>query len=1354
MTNVVEILVTAKNLTGPALAGVNAQVNSAGAGMRAFHKTALIAGAGLAAIGVESIKMAAKFDSSMTLLHTQAGVAQSKMAGLKQGVLDLAGKVGQDPDSLAESLFHVESNFESMGISSKKALSLVETAAKGATTGHADLVDVTNALTAAVASGIPGVQNFDKAMGVLNATVGVGDMKMQDLAAAFGSGMVATVKGFGLNIQDVGAALAVFGDNNIRGALAGNQLRMSVMALAKPVASSGDALSKLGLEQDTLAKDMQKGGLKLALEDLVSHMHKAGISSKEQGQIITEAFGRKAGAGLNVLVSQMDRLESKYPALAEGANKFGDAWAGTQKTFAFQMKALQASFDALMITVGQKLIPPVQAFVSLMLAHKGATVASTAAIAGLLAATVAVSVAMKAAAAATMLWSGATRGVAAIKGVFETVALKALYMQDAFTAAGGGVRGLRAAFSSLGTVAKGSIILAGLGLAAVGIQKLATMARGAPPDVDKLTTSLKTLAATGKTTGELKSSIGSVDEFVAKLNAMQKGQSDLDKGLEWPKKIAGIGPLIDAVTPKIDDLVNGGKSIGAMKDDFASFDEGLAQLAQGGHAKEAADAFKGYQAALLSSGRTQKDVAALFPKYSLAVADAGAESKLTAKSMGLFGDAAVATQKDLDAEAMSAKGLEQSIMALNAVHRGAFDAETAFQQAISDTKKALKDNGKTLDVHTESGRKNRDVVSQMAARTEDLVDKKMKEKASWSEVDKVYKQGRQSIIDFGIAVYGSKEKAEELADQLLKTPKAKGFDLKVNKENAQHDLESFNAAVKKTPGAKSVTLKTLSKGAEAILEAFGFKVQHLPNGKVKVTAAAGGALSAIGNVSGALDHLDGKTATTYVRTKYVNELAKPGQSVHDVVGATGGLYTGRSFRHGYADGGLVSGPGTGTSDDVFAPWLSNGEFVMKEAAVRKYGERFMMALNEGRLDMPHFARGGKVTKAQQRAREAAKAEADARHEAMGDLTISRFGHMAGYKRSEFGSALGRPDSVSSLVDALNQWRSTILKATHGGTESRLLKQLDSTGRSLLKYEKQLNSVTKSLEKAKDKLASLKDAAASLRDNVKSSLISSANITKGASGEGTVTLAGIRGGMFASRDKVVAFANALKALRSKGFSKSIIQQVAEAGIDGGGLETAGALLQASASEVSSINTVQGQIESAAGAAGKTTADAVYGKAIKDQTAQVKRLQHSQDKLKSSMDGLTKAMEKAIERAFGKKAAGGIVGAAATGGIHGGLTMVGEQGFELLNLPIGSRVLSNPDSRRRLAAAQAPWASMLNSPRRGPSYGAAPAADMRPIIVHQTITLDGKVVARQIFDPLREEIRGRGGNVQNTLGQPGR
>ncbi|MGW1878338.1 hypothetical protein [Streptomyces sp. NPDC001975] len=46
------------------------------------------------------------------------------------------------------------------------------------------------------------------------------------------------------------------------------------------------------------------------------------------------------------------------------------------------------------------------------------------------------------------------------------------------------------------------------------------------------------------------------------------------------------------------------------------------------------------------------------------------------------------------------------------------------------------------------------------------------------------------------------------------------------------------------------------------------KVKRLPHGKVKVTAAAGGALGTIGNVGRALNHLDGQTATTYVVTRY------------------------------------------------------------------------------------------------------------------------------------------------------------------------------------------------------------------------------------------------------------------------------------------------------------------------------------------------------------------------------------------------------------------------------------------------------------------------------------------------------
>ncbi|SIL71790.1 NlpC/P60 family protein [Mycobacteroides abscessus subsp. abscessus] len=58
-----------------------------------------------------------------------------------------------------------------------------------------------------------------------------------------------------------------------------------------------------------------------------------------------------------------------------------------------------------------------------------------------------------------------------------------------------------------------------------------------------------------------------------------------------------------------------------------------------------------------------------------------------------------------------------------------------------------------------------------------------------------------------------------------------------------------------------------------------------------------------------------------------------------------------------ADGGLLSGPGTGTSDSMLAR-VSNGEFVIKAASVSKYGSSLLHAINEGKL--PRFDQGGEV----------------------------------------------------------------------------------------------------------------------------------------------------------------------------------------------------------------------------------------------------------------------------------------------------------------------------------------------------------------------------------------------------------
>jgi hypothetical protein len=59
----------------------------------------------------------------------------------------------------------------------------------------------------------------------------------------------------------------------------------------------------------------------------------------------------------------------------------------------------------------------------------------------------------------------------------------------------------------------------------------------------------------------------------------------------------------------------------------------------------------------------------------------------------------------------------------------------------------------------------------------------------------------------------------------------------------------------------------------------------------------------------------------------------------------------------FAGGGQLRGPGTGTSDSILM-WGSNGEYMIRAAAVRKYGPQFFDMLNG--MKLPGFASGGIV----------------------------------------------------------------------------------------------------------------------------------------------------------------------------------------------------------------------------------------------------------------------------------------------------------------------------------------------------------------------------------------------------------
>ncbi|RRQ81568.1 phage tail tape measure protein [Streptomyces griseofuscus] len=172
-------------------------------------------------------------------------------------------------------------------------------------------------------------------------------------------------------------------------------------------------------------------------------------------------------------------------------------------------------------------------------------------------------------------------------------------------------------------------------------------------------------------------------------------------------------------------------------------------------------------------------------------------------------------------------------------------------------------------------------------------------------------------------------------------------------------LQAVQAKVAATKG-KSITVSALTGTAQSALKDLGFKVQSLPNHQIKVTLPTGGPAAAAAAIQGYINGLHGKTVT--ITTNQVTRFYSSGSKDSGGIPVAKRNYAGGGIVRRYADGGsavqviphggAVVGPGTGTSDSIPA-LISNGEYVIKAAAVRKYGLHMFDRLNTMR-----FASGG------------------------------------------------------------------------------------------------------------------------------------------------------------------------------------------------------------------------------------------------------------------------------------------------------------------------------------------------------------------------------------------------------------
>lgn len=601
------------------------------------------------------------------------------------------------------------------------------------------------------------------------------------------------------------------------------------------------------------------------------------------------------------------------------------------------------------------------------------------------------------------------------------------------------------------------------------------------------------------------------------------------------------------------------------------------------------------------------------------------------------------------------KTLNEQLRTYNSENLARFDAESALNKSFIDAKRNAENYGNTVKINN-------------------------------GIFDTTHENTQKVYEDFSKLAENT-NRAVEAAEKAHQPFKEQNRLWKVGEENIRalgkaygipkEELDAFIKLVLKTPKQAKTEMQLEAEAAQKKAAEFLDKMNKADGFRAKAAAAleAGAALGKAANLNSLLNALNGRHTSSQHTAKFLtirqsitqvvpSKHDRDGNGIPDMIQrpqANGGVL--RNF----ANGGVESHNAQIAPAGAMRIWAereTGGESYIplspaKRARSRRIAEQTMGILG-GRVEW--FAKGG--------------------------------------VRSEARQAIG-----------------PIKAATSGSTEKALLRLMNSIVKGTIKMAAALKQVTSALDKAKSKLSELRNSASSLSSSVKSGVLSAGDITSGVDPDKHVTVPALMGRLTASRDKATAFASALKRLRKRGLSKGLLKQVAEAGIGGGGLETAGALLTASGSELSSFNRLYSQISGAASSAGKTTADALFGKQIK-----------VQEKLVKSLDELNRELKKATKKSAKKKATGGIIGAA-TGGSRGGMTLVGEEGPEFVRLPFGSSVYSNADSRR-LA---------------GGMGGGSGGVFVIPISIGE------RHLDTVILDSNRRTVRTHGGNVQATFGR---
>ena len=881
------------------------------------------------------------FEQSMNTLSAVTGANADRMRELG----DRAKQLGNDitiPGASAGTAAEAMAELAKGGLTVDETMKAASGTLRLAAAAQIDGADAAQIQANALNAFRLGANQADHVADLLANSANAASGEVTDMASALQQSATVAA-GFGISVDDSATTLALFAKNGVLGSDAGTSFKTMLSALASPTEAQSKALDALNLKvYDANGNFVGMQSVTQQLAD--AHAH---LTTEQYNAAASTAFGTDAIRAANILGQEGTQ---GWNDMATAVGKAG----GAQELAAAQSQGFTGALDRFNNAVDNAALALYEGLSPAM-----STVMDFGATAfGWLGDAVGWMSDLPA-----PVWAGVTAlgAMILLKGPLNSLFLQAI---SGYTRMALAVQGASFSFAGIATAAKGALAAIGgpFGLAVIGV-----------------TTALSFFASsTDDAAGSQEDFAGALDQTTGKLNdqaAATISSKVASSGLGDQYKALGgdVSDLVDAIggIPEAQDRVKATLDAArdAATDAGGAYTNAGAAIAAGGGAMTLSnDELAASTEALSGKLASIQGTGDLYNQLLASMSGAQAEAKTNAEGLtGELGKAGDATGKAGDAADKATDKTTPFADALKDIRSAASEADAASQflnitllemagnqvpaeQKARANAAAMREVGQSARDLADAN----DTVSEKQAKLDELtahlgttLDGQAESATNAAVTQRDVDAAARDLADAQAGVQSATDKQKDALDKAAESARQMTADARANAIQ-QGDLK----------GAVDAAVQTMAQQREAFIQS-AIQAGYARDEAEKL-ADAQGLIPADVRTAYTQEGLpDAISEVQRLRQEIAN---LPDSKIVKVAVESGDIvYTTSSGNKMMATGGMVNGPGTGTSDSIPAR-LSDGEFVSTAATVSRPGNRaaldFMHA--GGSFAALGFAQGGIV----------------------------------------------------------------------------------------------------------------------------------------------------------------------------------------------------------------------------------------------------------------------------------------------------------------------------------------------------------------------------------------------------------